>query len=79
MCQHDFDGERIFQHRNRAKWGLWRLNPRVNGFWHEEECLHAVDDLRRRWNGKIQATSVMAEHNKAEDSEMISAGAGVHE
>ena len=53
MCQHDFDGERIFQHRNRAKWALWRRNPRIGHFWHEEECMRAMDDLRRRWSGKI--------------------------
>ena len=32
MCQHDLDGERIFQHRNLHKWHLFEENPWVPGF-----------------------------------------------
>lgn len=45
MCQHDFAGLRIFQHRNSAKWRL-NGNPHVQGFEQEEECLAWLDELR---------------------------------
>src|SRR5438046_6470344 len=32
MCQHDFDGKRIFQHRNMDKWNLFLNNKRVRIF-----------------------------------------------
>jgi hypothetical protein len=48
MCQHDFDGRRIFQHRSTAKWSLLR-NSRIDGFWHEKECRQFVSQLRRLW------------------------------
>jgi ADP-heptose:LPS heptosyltransferase len=52
MCQHDFLGRRVFQHRNMAKWDLF-FNKRVNGFRFEKECHGHIDDLRRAWNGQI--------------------------
>lgn len=45
MCQHDFIGRRVFQHRNLAKWSLGE-NRRVEGFEYEKECLEFVDQLR---------------------------------
>src|SRR5262249_48229832 len=29
MCQHDFEGRRIFQHRSNNKWHLLLPNPRI--------------------------------------------------
>jgi hypothetical protein len=49
MCQHDFSGVRIFQHRNLAKW-LLHGNRRISGFMLEDECLGLIEDLRRRWS-----------------------------
>ena len=45
MCQHDFQGRRIFQHRNLAKWTLHE-NRHVPGFEHERECMKFIDTLR---------------------------------
>lgn len=50
MCQHDPSGQRLFQHRNMAKWDL-RSNRRIKDFWLEEECLNAIADLRSKWDG----------------------------
>lgn len=47
MCQHDFDGERLFQHRNMLKWQLRSANERVEGFEKEDECLTYLNELRR--------------------------------
>lgn len=47
MCQHDFSGRRIFQHRNSAKWTL-NDNRQVEGFKREEECLGFLRELRQR-------------------------------
>jgi FkbM family methyltransferase len=53
MCQHDFRGERLFQHRNLRKWQFFGENVRVPGFLDEVECLRSLDMLRQLWDGKI--------------------------
>jgi hypothetical protein len=52
MCQHDFEGRRIFQHRNGDKWDLWNDNRSVAGFSFEKECREYLNELRSRWSGK---------------------------
>jgi glycosyltransferase involved in cell wall biosynthesis len=49
LCQHDFDGRRIFQHRNRFKWQLVENNPHTPGFLFEAECLDFLNELRVKW------------------------------
>jgi len=49
MCQHDFEGNRIFQHRNMQKWSLFIPNPSVPGFLHEDRCLALLERLREKW------------------------------
>ena len=51
MCQHDFDGRRIFQHRNLAKWNLFAPNRPIAGFLFEEQCRKHLEELRRLWDG----------------------------
>jgi hypothetical protein len=53
MCQHDFQGRRIFQHRNGDKWNLFLRNRRVPGFRFEKECREDVKFLRSQWDGGI--------------------------
>lgn len=48
MCQHDFDGRRIFQHRNLAKWDI-HTNECIADFWFESECLAFLAELKRKW------------------------------
>jgi hypothetical protein len=45
MCQHDFEGRRLFQHRNVPKWTVRNDNPRVDGFAYEDECLGFLEEL----------------------------------
>ena len=54
MCQHDFEGKRLFQHRNLAKWQIDDFNPRIRGFDQEKECFEALDHLRGLWNGEVE-------------------------
>lgn len=49
MCQHDFGGDRIFQHRNMAKWSFYD-NPRIADFIHEDLCLLLVEELKHLWS-----------------------------
>lgn len=49
MCQHDFEGRRIFQHRSTDKWDLALNNVRVEGFLYEDECREYVLRLRELW------------------------------
>jgi hypothetical protein len=53
MCQHDFTGRRLFQHRNTDKWNVYRDNKCVDGFLFEEECQADVRRLRQVWDGTI--------------------------
>jgi hypothetical protein len=55
MCQHDFEGRRIFQHRNTDKWDLFPLNRTVAGFLFEDACRQFLSDLRSRWDGQIRS------------------------
>lgn len=50
MCQHDFAGERIFQHRNMRKWQLNAKNDSVADFKLEDRCLEFLSDLRQQWS-----------------------------
>jgi hypothetical protein len=47
MCQHDFKGRRIFQHRNLRKWSLNGNNPNTSGFLFEKECLQFIRRLQK--------------------------------
>lgn len=49
MCQHDFKGKRIFQHRNLIKWKLDRPNLRIPGFLYEDDALALLEELRGIW------------------------------
>lgn len=51
--QHDFDGRRLFQHRNGDKWDLSGRNRSLPGFQFEEECREILRDLAGRWDGRI--------------------------
>jgi len=55
MCQHDFIGRRIFQHRNLAKWRL-RGNPQIPGFSQERECLSFIEQLVPHWTRIAQVS-----------------------
>lgn len=54
MCQHDFDGRRVFQHRNNEKWDLL-FNKRIRGFRSEKKCFDSIAELRSKWNGRINS------------------------
>lgn len=53
MCQHDFAGNRIFQHRNTDKWNLFGTNLFVPGFKLEAECRGYLEELRTVWDGRV--------------------------
>ena len=51
MCQHDFEGNRVFQHRNMDKWRLDVPNRRIYGFLYEDLCRKFLEELRSLWPG----------------------------
>ncbi len=61
MCQHDFQGRRVFQHRNRNKWDLFPLNRPVEDFWFERECRDFLARLRSQWDGRVGSNSHFAQ------------------
>ena len=50
LCQHDFTGRRLFQHRNMDKWQLHGGHTRVPGFRFEPECNAFLRELADRWD-----------------------------
>lgn len=54
LYQHDFQGRRLFQHRNEDKWDYGGSNLSVLGFEHEELCFQFLDELRRQWDGVVR-------------------------
>ncbi len=50
MCQHDFEDNRVFQHRNMRKWSLDGESPPVEDFYFEGECRQFLSELRRAWS-----------------------------
>ena len=53
---HGFKGERVFQHRNLAKWMMRQPNLRIHDFWYEDECLEYLKQLEQKWDGRINDT-----------------------
>jgi hypothetical protein len=53
MCQHDFEGNRVFQHRNMRKWSFYH-NPPTPRFQYEEDCLQLVGELKSKWSPAAQ-------------------------
>jgi ADP-heptose:LPS heptosyltransferase len=53
LCQHDFNGRRIFQHRSRDKWDFKKESP-MKDLPFEAECHQYLAELRGLWDGTIQ-------------------------
>jgi hypothetical protein len=68
LCQHDFGGRRVFQHRSGDKWSL-SGNPRSSGFLFEEECRELVQRLREIWDPHQRLTGDLS----AADREQMNA------
>ncbi|WP_081887579.1 glycosyltransferase family 9 protein [Verrucomicrobium sp. BvORR034] len=62
MCQHDFSGRRIFQHRNLAKWSLHGRNTPIPGFELETEALQSLQQLKTLWPGRVATVPRWHEH-----------------
>ena len=72
MCQHDFSGRRIFQHRNLAKWHRDPIrNPRIKGFLHEDECIEFLRELADKWSGQEPPPDPGTEREKEAFQEVV--------
>jgi FkbM family methyltransferase len=60
MCQHDLQGNRLFQHRNSHKWKAFAPNKRVKGFLYEKLCLEFLHELRKKWDGTVHPKTSLA-------------------
>lgn len=49
FVQHDFAGQRLFQHRAQVKWSLLDNSPAPH-FVHEDRCFDHLRELRNAWN-----------------------------
>jgi hypothetical protein len=58
LCQHDFYGNRLFQHRISYKWDLFRRNPWISGFFFEHECRGFLEELELLWNGRCRKPTI---------------------
>lgn len=66
MCQHDFVGRRIFQHRNGDKWSLDGSNRCIRGFLYEDRCRAALAELRLSWSGVVDPPAPKGDQQGAE-------------
>lgn len=66
MCQHDFEGQIIFQHRNMAKWSITSANKKIAGFKFEAESLDYLEQLKKVWSGKIPRLELEFKSEKSE-------------
>ncbi len=71
MCQHDFHGRRVFQHRNMDKWRLDRENPKVAGFKFEDECRGFLRDLVTGWHQPAKFVNRWYGHGKSDDVQAV--------
>jgi len=53
LCQHDFQGRRVFQHRCHDKWNLFRSHKRDPEFLYEQECLAYLKAIRSLWDRSV--------------------------
>jgi glycosyltransferase involved in cell wall biosynthesis len=61
LCQYDFEGQPIFQHRNLDKWS-WTIPPkRIQGFRFQQACHQFIKSLRKLWSGNIKDAQVKRE------------------
>lgn len=73
MCQHDFQGRRIFQHRNMRKWTL-AGNLTTNGFMFESECIACLSALKGKWK-----PGAVGQNLKDSDRVAMSRSVGLHQ
>jgi glycosyltransferase involved in cell wall biosynthesis/ADP-heptose:LPS heptosyltransferase len=74
MCQHDFQGRRIFQHRNVEKWGFEIEPKRIEDFQLHDTCVDFIRQLKTLWNGRINGHEVKGEGSEIQNlvTELIS-------
>jgi hypothetical protein len=69
LCQFDFDGRRLFQHRIHDKWSLLGNTP-CEGFLHEAECLAFVRELGEQWSPVGFVTRKLSEDERERMAEI---------
>jgi len=79
MCQHDFKGRVILQHRNLAKWVLpAKQNPRIAGFKSEDHCLDYLRMLEAKWQGTVKSPPPKTKKELDVYTELTSVGTFVY-
>jgi ADP-heptose:LPS heptosyltransferase len=53
LYQHDFEGRRLFEHRNGDKWDLLGRNRSIPDFVGEQMCRDFLGNLAQRWDGRL--------------------------
>lgn len=54
IYQHDYHGNRVFQHRQSEKWNVYGQNRKVQDFIGEDKCFQYLGELRRRLASRRQ-------------------------
>lgn len=72
LCQRDFQGRKLFQHRFNAKWSMFE-NLRIPGFEQEELCLEFLEELRRRWRPAREMASAVGSPDQLKSQRLAGA------
>lgn len=70
LCQHDFAGRRIFQHRSTDKWSLSGNQP-SRGFVHEATCFELVRQLREQWDPHDRLTGGLSPEDRSQMDALV--------
>jgi hypothetical protein len=79
LVQRDFAGAPLFQHRTNSKWIYAGEQFRIPGAVFEAECLAALDELRKKWNGHVFAPPARSVEARAIESGLAAAGLAILE
>ncbi len=74
LCQRDFDGKPLFQHRTNCKWSLNEANVNPTGFRLFDECDGFLNELKNIWNGQIFVPPVRNLAAQQMESDLVRTG-----
>lgn len=74
LVQRDFAGAPLFQHRTNSKWSYAGSQHQIEGFAHQDDCVEALIQLKRRWNGRVFHAPDRSSAARAVEAELVAAG-----
>jgi glycosyltransferase involved in cell wall biosynthesis len=71
MCQYDFQGKIVFQHRNSDRWNLDIAPRKIEGFLRHKECCAYIGELKKKWRGVIKRNDGLHSEDQEIEKELV--------